>query len=150
MNRRTSSFNTSRIDHLISDPPSKKNNSLYLIYGDMTDSLSLMRAIKQSDPDEIYNLAAQSHVGVSFEEPEYTANTIALGTLRILEIIKKQIKKNSNSKTNLSHEQENSFVTNYNKMIFENTHQLIRLVTVSKNCEIFLLNFLCELVQNFS
>jgi GDPmannose 4,6-dehydratase len=93
MNRRTSSFNTSRIDHLISDPPSKKNNSLYLIYGDMTDSLSLMRAIKQSDPDEIYNLAAQSHVGVSFEEPEYTANTIALGTLRILEIIKNYNKK---------------------------------------------------------
>jgi len=93
MNRRTSSFNTYRIDHILKDPPQKKNNNLFLRYGDMTDSLSINRIIKETNPDEIYNLAAQSHVGVSFDEPEYTANTIALGTLRILETIKNIKKK---------------------------------------------------------
>ena len=88
MNRRTSSFNTSRIDHLLKDPPQKKNNNFFLRYGDMIDGSSLNRIIKEIQPDEIYNLAAQSNVGVSFEQPEYTADTIALGTLRILEIIK--------------------------------------------------------------
>jgi len=88
LNRRTSTFNTSRIDHILKDNPHIKNSALYLRYGDMTDGLSIERIINEVKPDEIYNLAAQSHVGVSFEEPEYTANTIALGTLRILEIIK--------------------------------------------------------------
>lgn len=85
--RRTSLFNTDRIDHLFKDPhlPGQK---LILHHGDMTDSSSLMRIIQQVQPDEIYNLAAQSHVAVSFEEPEYTANSDALGALRILEAIR--------------------------------------------------------------
>lgn len=85
--RRTSLFNTDRIDHLFKDPhlPDQK---LILHHGDMTDSSSLMRIIQQVQPDEIYNLAAQSHVAVSFEEPEYTANSDALGALRILEAIR--------------------------------------------------------------
>lgn len=85
--RRASMFNTQRIDHLytdIHDPDTK----LFLHYGDMTDSSSLARVIQQVEPHEIYNLAAQSHVSVSFEEPEYTANSDALGTLRILEAIR--------------------------------------------------------------
>ena len=85
--RRSSSFNTSRIDHLYQDPHSKSKN-LFLHYGDMTDSLSLQKIINDIKPDEIYNLAAQSHVAVSFQQPEYTANSDGLGTLRILEIIK--------------------------------------------------------------
>ena len=85
--RRTSLFNTDRIDHLFVDHHEKKSN-LYLHHGDMTDSSSLMRIIQQVQPDEIYNLAAQSHVAVSFEEPEYTANSDALGALRILEAIR--------------------------------------------------------------
>jgi len=85
--RRASSFNTARIDHLYSDPhiPSTK---LFLHHGDMTDSSSLINIIQKVSPDEIYNLAAQSHVAVSFEEPEYTANSDALGALRILEAIR--------------------------------------------------------------
>ena len=85
--RRTSLFNTDRIDHLYQDPH-EENRNLILHHGDMTDSSSLIRIIKEIKPDEIYNLAAQSHVAVSFEEPEYTANTDALGTLRILEAIR--------------------------------------------------------------
>ena len=85
--RRSSSFNTSRIDHLYQDPHEKAKN-FYLHYGDMTDSLSLQKIINEIKPDEIYNLAAQSHVAVSFQQPEYTANSDGLGALRILEIIR--------------------------------------------------------------
>ena len=85
--RRSSSFNTSRIDHLYQDPHDQKP-SLILHYGDLTDSSNLLRIIQQIEPDEIYNLGAQSHVAVSFESPEYTANSDALGTLRILESIR--------------------------------------------------------------
>lgn len=85
--RRTSLFNTDRIDHLYQDPH-EKNRRFILHHGDMTDSSSLTRIIQGIHPDEIYNLAAQSHVAVSFEEPEYTANSDALGALRILEAIR--------------------------------------------------------------
>ena len=85
--RRTSLFNTDRIDHLYQDPHISDRNFI-LHYGDMTDSSSLVHVIQKTQPDEIYNLAAQSHVAVSFEEPEYTANSDALGTLRILEAIR--------------------------------------------------------------
>ncbi|MBS0290759.1 MAG: GDP-mannose 4,6-dehydratase [Proteobacteria bacterium] len=85
--RRTSLFNTDRIDHLYQDPHVKARRFV-LHHGDMTDSSSLIRIIQQIQPDEIYNLAAQSHVAVSFEEPEYTANADALGALRILEAIR--------------------------------------------------------------
>lgn len=85
--RRTSLFNTDRIDHLFQDPH-VPNVRFILHHGDMTDSSSLVRIIQQTQPDEIYNLAAQSHVAVSFEEPEYTANSDALGPLRILEAIR--------------------------------------------------------------
>jgi GDPmannose 4,6-dehydratase len=85
--RRTSLFNTDRIDHLYQDPH-EQNRRLVLHYGDMTDSSSLLRVIQMVQPGEIYNLAAQSHVAVSFEEPEYTANSDALGTLRVLEAIR--------------------------------------------------------------
>ncbi|HET9653138.1 MAG TPA: GDP-mannose 4,6-dehydratase [Usitatibacter sp.] len=85
--RRTSLFNTDRIDHLYQDPH-EKNRKFILHHGDMTDSSSLVRIIQQVVPDEIYNLAAQSHVAVSFEEPEYTANSDALGALRVLEAIR--------------------------------------------------------------
>ena len=85
--RRASSFNTDRIDHLYQDPH-EKDVRLKLHYGDLTDSTNLIRIIQEVQPDEIYNLAAQSHVGVSFETPEYTANADAIGTLRILEAIR--------------------------------------------------------------
>jgi GDPmannose 4,6-dehydratase len=85
--RRSSSFNTDRIDHLYQDPH-ERNPQLRLHYGDLTDATNLIRVIQQVKPDEIYNLAAQSHVSVSFETPEYTANADALGTLRILEAIR--------------------------------------------------------------
>jgi len=85
--RRTSLFNTKRIDHLYKDPH-EENVNFFLHYGDMTDSLNLTRLIQKIQPDEIYNLAAQSHVAVSFEEPEYTAEVDALGTLRILEAVR--------------------------------------------------------------
>ena len=85
--RRASLFNTDRIDHLYHDPHDK-GYDLTLHYGDLTDSSSLIRIVQEVKPDEIYNLAAQSHVAVSFEEPEYTANSDALGTLRILEAIR--------------------------------------------------------------
>lgn len=84
--RRCSSFHTPRIDHLLNDP--KWNNSLFLHYGDLTDSSNLTRLIGEIGPDEIYNLGAQSHVQVSFESPEYTADVDALGVLRILEAIR--------------------------------------------------------------
>ncbi len=85
--RRTSLFNTQRIDHLF-DNPKIGNKSLFLHHADMNDSSSLLRVINEVRPDEIYNLAAQSHVAVSFEEPEYTANSDAVGTLRILEALR--------------------------------------------------------------
>jgi len=85
--RRSSLFNTNRIDHLYQDPLEGRPR-LILHYGDMTDSTSLIRVIQQVQPDEIYNLAAQSHVAVSFEEPEYTANADGLGTLRVLEAVR--------------------------------------------------------------
>ena len=85
--RRTSLFNTDRIDHLYQDPHIAHRNFI-LHYGDLTDSSSLVHVIQKTQPDEIYNLAAQSHVAVSFEEPEYTANSDALGTLRLLEAIR--------------------------------------------------------------
>ena len=85
--RRSSSFNTERIDHIYQDPH-VKNRKFILHYGDVTDSLSVSTIIKNTRPDEIYNLAAQSHVAVSFEVPEYTANADAIGALRILEAIK--------------------------------------------------------------
>ena len=85
--RRSSSFNTKRIDHLYQEPHVNERNFI-LHYGDMTDSTNLIRIIQQVQPDEIYNLAAQSHVKVSFDSPEYTANTDGLGTLRILEAVR--------------------------------------------------------------
>jgi len=85
--RRASSFNTSRIDHLYQDPHVSEPNFI-LHYGDLTDSTNLIRIIQQVQPDELYNLGAQSHVAVSFETPEYTANSDALGTLRLLEAVR--------------------------------------------------------------
>ncbi len=85
--RRSSLFNTERIDHLYKDPH-EENVNFFLHYGDLTDSLNLTRLIQKIQPDEIYNLAAQSHVAVSFEQPEYTANVDAVGTLRILEAVR--------------------------------------------------------------
>jgi len=85
--RRASSFNTDRIDHLYQDPH-ERDIRLKLHYGDLTDSTNLIRIIQEVQPDEIYNLAAQSHVAVSFETPEYTANSDAVGTLRVLEAIR--------------------------------------------------------------
>jgi GDPmannose 4,6-dehydratase len=85
--RRSSSFNTGRIDHLFTDIHNP-DGSLFLHYGDLTDATNLIRIIAQTKPDEIYNLAAQSHVQVSFETPEYTANSDALGTLRLLEAMR--------------------------------------------------------------
>lgn len=87
LKRRASSFNTARVDHLYRDPH-EDNVRFFLHHGDLTDSSSLIRIIQQVQPDEIYNLAAQSHVAVSFEEPEYTANSDALGALRVLEAIR--------------------------------------------------------------
>ncbi|MBO9542359.1 GDP-mannose 4,6-dehydratase, partial [bacterium] len=81
--RRASSFNTQRIDHLYQDPHETERR-FHLHYGDLTDSTNLIRIVQQVQPDEIYNLAAQSHVAVSFETPEYTANADAIGTLRLL------------------------------------------------------------------
>src|SRR5437870_3122624 len=85
--RRSSSLNTQRVDHLYLDPH-VENGKFFLHYGDMTDATNLIRLIQESQPTEIYNLAAQSHVQVSFETPEYTANADALGTLRLLEAIR--------------------------------------------------------------
>ena len=85
--RRSSSFNTERIDHLYKDPHDR-NVNFFMHYGDLTDSTNLIRIVQETQPDEIYNLAAQSHVQVSFETPEYTANSDAVGTLRLLEAIR--------------------------------------------------------------
>src|SRR6185312_9201953 len=85
--RRSSSFNTGRIDNLYRDPH-EKDAQLILHYGDMTDATNLIRLVQETQPDEIYNLAAQSHVGVSFETAEYTANADGIGTLRLLEAIR--------------------------------------------------------------
>ena len=85
--RRSSSFNTDRIDHLYQDPH-ETDRKFVLHYGDLSDSMSLVRIIQKIQPDEIYNLGAQSHVAVSFETPEYTADTVGLGALRILEAIR--------------------------------------------------------------
>jgi GDPmannose 4,6-dehydratase len=85
--RRSSSFNTERIDHLIHDPH-EKDVSFHLHYGDVTDATNIIRIVQETQPDEIYNLAAQSHVQVSFETPEYTANADGLGTLRLLEAMR--------------------------------------------------------------
>ena len=87
MKRRSSSFNTERIDHLIHDPH-EQGISFHLHYGDVTDATNIIRIVQETKPDEIYNLAAQSHVQVSFETPEYTANADGLGTLRLLEAIR--------------------------------------------------------------
>jgi GDPmannose 4,6-dehydratase len=85
--RRSSSFNTARVDHLYTDPHEGKTN-FFMHYGDLTDSTNLIRLVQETQPDEIYNLAAQSHVQVSFETPEYTANADAVGTLRLLEALR--------------------------------------------------------------
>ena len=85
--RRSSSFNTDRIDHLYQEPH-ETNRKFVLHYGDLADSISLVSIIQQIQPDEIYNLGAQSHVAVSFETPEYTADTVGLGALRVLEAIR--------------------------------------------------------------
>ena len=85
--RRSSSFNTGRLESIYVDPHEKKPN-FFLHYGDLTDSSNLIRIIQKIKPDEIYNLGAQSHVQVSFETPEYTANSDALGTIRMLEAIR--------------------------------------------------------------
>src|SRR3954463_5355894 len=85
--RRSSSFNTGRVDHLYQDPHNQTVRFV-LHYGDMTDATNLIRIVQDTQPDEIYNLAAQSHVHVSFETPEYTANADGLGTLRLLEAIR--------------------------------------------------------------
>lgn len=87
LKRRSSSFNTERVDHLYQDPH-QKDVRFFLHYGDMTDATNLIRIVQETQPSEIYNLAAQSHVQVSFETPEYTANADALGTLRLLEAIR--------------------------------------------------------------
>ena len=85
--RRSSSFNTDRIDHLYQEPH-EANRKFILHYGDLADSMNLVRLIREIKPDEIYNLGAQSHVAVSFETPEYTADTVGLGALRILDAIR--------------------------------------------------------------
>jgi GDPmannose 4,6-dehydratase len=87
LRRRSSSFNTKRIDHMYRDTH-ERNVNLFLHYGDLTDSTNLIRIIQETQPDEIYNLAAQSHVHISFDTPEYTANSDAVGTLRLLEAIR--------------------------------------------------------------
>ena len=87
LKRRSSQFNTGRIDHLYKDPH-EENVRFFLHYGDLTDSSNLIRLVQEIEPDEIYNLAAQSHVQVSFDTPEYTADVDALGTLRLLEAIR--------------------------------------------------------------
>src|SRR6516162_1610101 len=85
--RRSSSFNTERVDHLIHDPH-EAGVAFHLHYGDITDATNIIRIVQETRPNEIYNLAAQSHVQVSFETPEYTANADGLGTLRLLEAIR--------------------------------------------------------------
>src|SRR6266550_4240254 len=85
--RRSSSFNTGRVDHLYQDPH-EVGTRFFMHYGDLTDATNLIRVVQETQPDEIYNLGAQSHVQVSFETPEYTANADGLGTLRLLEAMR--------------------------------------------------------------
>ena len=85
--RRASSFNTQRVDHIYQDPH-VENQNFVLHYGDLTDSSNLTRILQEVQPDEVYNLGAQSHVAVSFESPEYTADVVGMGTLRLLEAIR--------------------------------------------------------------
>ncbi|CAN0486527.1 unnamed protein product, partial [Laminaria digitata] len=87
LKRRASSFNTQRVDHIYQDPHTD-NQKFVLHYGDLTDSSNLTRILQEVQPDEVYNLGAQSHVAVSFEAPEYTADVDAMGTLRLLEAIR--------------------------------------------------------------
>ena len=96
--RRASSFNTARVDHLYQDLH-EEHVCFFMHYGDLTDATNLIRIIQTVQPDEIYNLAAQSHVQVSFETPEYTANSDALGTLRLLEAQEKQLCRSEGFKT---------------------------------------------------
>ena len=110
--RRSSSINTGRIDHLYQDPHESKKK-LYLHYGDITDSTSVASIIKKIKPCEIYNLAAQSHVAVSFESPEYTANADALGALRILEAIRSNNLILCRRGTRLKHTNILSFILTY-------------------------------------
>ena len=118
--RRSSSINTGRIDHIYQDPQIKKRTFI-LHYGDITDSLLVTRLIKEIKPDEIYNLAAQSHVQVSFESPEYTANADALGALRILEAIrfnKLEKKQNIIKQAHLSYMEEMKKLLKMKKQTF--------------------------------
>ena len=115
--RRSSTFNTSRIDHLYKDIQESKNFIPY--YGDMTDSTNIIRIIKNTQPDEIYNLAAQSHVHTSFETPEYTANADAIGPLRILEAIKIL---NLTKKVRFYQASTSEMFGNHNKIQNEKTH----------------------------
>jgi GDPmannose 4,6-dehydratase len=108
--RRSSSFNTERIDHLIHDPH-EEGVSFHMHYGDVTDATNIIRIVQETQPDEIYNLAAQSHVQVSFETPEYTANADGLGTLRLLEAIRILERhpfqpRGSNARRNVCHPQD--------------------------------------------
>lgn len=103
--RRASSFNTERIDHIYQDPHGS-NPNFHLHYGDLTDSSNLTRILKEVQPDEVYNLAAMSHVAVSFESPEYTADVDAIGTLRLLEAIRF-----------LGLENKNAFLSSFNLRI---------------------------------
>ena len=114
--RRSSTFNTSRINHLYKDIQESKNFIPY--YGDMTDSTNIMKVIKDTKPDEIYNLAAQSHVHTSFETPEYTANADAIGPLRILEAIKIL---NLNKKVKFYQASTSEMFGNHKKIQNENT-----------------------------
>ena len=128
--RRSSQFNTSRIDHIYQDPSLHKRN-LILHHGDLLDSPNLFNIIQKIKPDEIYNLAAQSHVAVSFEQPEYTANADALGTIRLLEAIK-NLKLHNKTKfyqastseiygnNNLKKLNENLILTQVHHMVFLN------------------------------
>ena len=111
--RRSSSFNTQRIDHLYQDPH-EDNQKFILHYGDLTDSVNLISIIQTVKPDEIYNLGAQSHVAVSFETPEYTANCDALGTLRILEAVRILGMKN---KTKIYQASTSELFGKYNKFL---------------------------------
>ena len=112
LKRRSSNFNTKRIDHLYQDPHKEKLN-LILHYGDLTDSSNIIRIIEKISPDEIYNLGAQSHVAVSFESPEYTANCDALGALRILDAVR-LLKLNQNTKIYQASTSELYGLTNQN------------------------------------
>src|SRR6266404_1357646 len=99
--RRASTFNTDRLDSIYADPH-EQNASLYLHYGDVTDGSGLRHAIEKVQPEEIYNLAAQSHVRVSFDQPEYTADVVATGTLRLLEAVRDYVANSNRSEEHTS------------------------------------------------